>query len=388
MKKLLIVTTVSSTLQAFILPFARHFRGKGWQVDAMASGAPTCLECVGSFDRAWDAKWSRNPAAPSNLSGILQVKKEIRTLIEREDYDLVHVHTPVASFVTRYALRKLRSKGGPKVIYTAHGFHFYPGGPLLKNSLFISLEKLAGRWTDYLIVINREDEEAARKNRIVPAERLYYMPGIGVDTDYFNPKKVSAADVEQVRKELGLRKDQPLFLMIAEFIPRKRHQDLLLAFSRLNNPDAHLALAGTGELVDDMKALAQRLDVAGRVHFLGSRRDIPALIRASAATLLTSQQEGLPRSVMESLSLEVPVIGSNIRGTRELLSDGCGLLVQLGDIDGYAEAMAQVLKSPQEARAMAKRGRAKMIGKFDIKLIIKAHEELYAKAMGVENALT
>src|SRR5207249_867737 len=125
-------------------------------------------------------------------------------LVAAEGYDLVHVHSPVAAFVTRMALRRMRRQGKPRVIYTAHGFHFYQGSPRVRGTLFRTLERLAGRWTDHLVVINREDEAAALKYGIVPPQRLRYMPGIGVDTQVYSAASVPAADIAAVRGELRL----------------------------------------------------------------------------------------------------------------------------------------------------------------------------------------
>ena len=192
MNRLLVITTVPASLRGFLLPFAYHFRAKGWWVDAMAQGVSTCAECLEAFDQVWEVEWSRNPLDPQNLS---VAPRQIREVLAQGRYDLVHVHTPVAAFVTRYALNGFRKRGRPKVIYTAHGFHFYRGGALTKNAIFLSLEKLAGRWTDYLVVINREDEVAAKRYRIVPTERVRYMPGIGVDAECYSPSTIPEAEV-------------------------------------------------------------------------------------------------------------------------------------------------------------------------------------------------
>jgi glycosyltransferase involved in cell wall biosynthesis len=340
----------------------------------MAQRISDCPECTHAFDQTWEVDWSRNPLAPQNF---LQTPRAIRNLVERQGYDLVHVHTPVGAFVTRYALRK---RAAPRVIYTAHGFHFYRGGHPLKNTLFLALEKAAGRWTDYLVVINREDERAARRHRIVSADKVYYMPGIGVDTSIYRPEAILPAQVQQVRQELKLEPGAKLLLMVAEFIPRKRHSDILHAFARVSSSSVHLAFAGGGPLVDRMKVLAQELDVEKRVHFLGFRSDVPALIRASVATILCSEQEGLPRSVMESLSLQVPVIGTDIRGTRDLLQEGGGLLVRLGDTDALAQAIAWMIEHGQEAQEMGRRGREYMAG-YDVQRIIALHQSLYDEAL-------
>jgi glycosyltransferase involved in cell wall biosynthesis len=298
-----------------------------------------------------------------------------------EGYDLVHVHTPVAAFSTRYALRGLRRTGKPRIIYTAHGFHFYEGGPALQNALYLGLEKLAGRWTDELVVINQEDHQAAQSHHIVPTERLHYVPGIGVDTDAYSLESVSATEVLALRTEIGLEPENGFFLMVASFDPGKRHCDAIRAFAQLSRVNAHLVLAGDGPLMSKVQALADELGVRQRVHFLGHRKDVPVLVRASVALLLPSQREGLSRSVMESLSLEVPVIGTDVRGIRSLLDNGCGLLVQPGDIEALTEAMAWMIDHPQEAQSMGRRGRERMVA-YDLKRILALHEALYDKALG------
>lgn len=376
--RLLMVSTVACTLRGFLLPFARHFAAHGWHVDAAAQDVTSAPDCATAFHRLWDVEWTRNPLDVRNLG---RAPRALRALVERERYDIVHVHTPVAAFVTRYALRDLRRRGDVKVIYTAHGFHFHRGGGALRNLAFRTLERLAGRWTDYLVVINREDEEAARRHRIVPPERVCYMPGIGVDTDLYSPDRVAAADVARFRASLGLSPGAPLFLVVGEFIPRKRHADVLRAFARLARTEAHLALAGEGPLLEALRRLAAELGAAARVHFLGQRRDVPVLVRSSAAVLLVSQQEGLPRSIMEALSLGVPAIGTDIRGTRELLAEESGLLVPVGDTDRLARAMCWVLEHRWEAEDMGRRGRLRMRQQFSQETILRLHEALYGRAL-------
>jgi glycosyltransferase involved in cell wall biosynthesis len=381
MKRLLFITTIPSTLY-FLAPIARHFRAKGWRVDAMAKGISTSTEtCLDAFERLWDVEWSRNPL---DLRNFLSAPQQVLQVCTEQEYDLVHVSTPVAAFISRYALKDWRKKGKQKVIYTAHGFHFYSGGALLKNAIFLGLEWLAGHWTDYLVVINHEDEQAAKRYSIVRPEQVRYMPGIGVDAQYYNPSAVSEMEVEKLRQDLGLTPEIPLFLSLSEFIPRKRNEDILRAFARLAHSEAHLAFAGEGPLLEEMQHLASKLGIQHQVHFLGFRQDVPVLIRASVATLLSSSQEGLPRSVMESMSLEIPVIGTEIRGTRDLLEGGYGILVKVGDVEGLTQAMAWVLDHPKEAQAMGRRGRER-ITHYELQLILKLHETLYAEALDAED---
>jgi len=376
--KALFVSTVSVTHRSFLLPFARHFRAQGALVEAAAAGLSECPNCVEAYDAVYDLSWTRSLR---NVGALRAAMRQLRDLATTRGYDLVHVHTPIAAFATRAALRKLRRAGRVKVIYTAHGFHFHQGGGRVSNALFLALEKLAGRWTDALVVINDEDFQAARRHRLVPPERLVFMPGIGVDTSLYDPATVSAEDVSAVRHDLALAEADRLFLMVAEFNPGKRHRDALQAFALLNRPRAHLAFAGTGPEEPVLKALAEDLRVAEGVHFLGYRSDIPALIRASRATLLPSEREGLPRSVMESMCLGVPVVGTDIRGTRDLLADGCGLLVPLGDVTALSQAMARLLDSPDLGTELADNA-LQRVAEHDLSRIVALHEQLYARVLG------
>ena len=374
MPKLLIVTTVPITIRSFLLPFIRHFKNLGWQVDGMAQGISEDKDCVAACDRIYDIQWSRNVFDPINLlAGISRVQE----VVAQDNYDLVHVHTPIAAFVTRYALR---NNYQTRVIYTAHGFHFYQGGNAVKNAIFFNLEKLAGKWTDYLVTINKEDEAAAKKHNFLPANKIYYTRGIGVDTDYYASGKVTPEDIRKVKQELQLSNSDTLLLSIAEFTPRKRHQDLLYALAKTANLNIHLALAGDGKIKAAMEELAKQLGINQQVHFLGYRTDIPTLIQAADAVLLVSQQEGLPRSIMEAMCLNTPVIGTNIRGTRDLLEEGCGLLIELGDTDALAKAMTQVAENSNSLAAMAEKAKIR-IKNYDITQIIQQYEDIYSSAL-------
>ncbi|WP_211209129.1 glycosyltransferase family 4 protein [Calidithermus timidus] len=365
------------TQRAFLLPISQYLRSQGWLVDAVAAEIKTCTACQSSYDRIYEIDWTRNPL---NLRNLTRASAQVRKIVERGDYDLVHVHTPVAAFVTRYALRNLRRIGKPKIIYTAHGFHFHRNGRPLSNAIFLGLEKLAGRWTDYLVVINREDEAAARRYRIVPPERVRYMPGIGIDLDQYTAERVSQEDIKRVREELKLEERHKLLLMVAAFDPGKRHKDAIEALALLRRKEVVLAFAGEGPLRPRIEELAQRVGVAEQVRFLGFRKDIPALMRASVATVLTSEREGLPRAVMESMALGVPVIGADARGTRDLLESGAGIVVPVGNVVALAEAMQYLINHPEEADRMGKHGLG-VIRAYDLANILRLHVELYDEAL-------
>lgn len=377
---LLIAATTALTLRSFLLPFARRFRQAGWRVDGLASGVRDCSACVEAFDAVWDIQWSRNALDVRNIARAPDV---VRHVVAQGGYDIVHVHTPVAAAVLRFALRA-RHNGRPRVVYTAHGFHFHEGGSPLRNALFRRLERRAARWTDRLIVINKEDAAAARRYAFVSEARLRYCPGIGVDTAALRPDAVSDDDVRRLRAELGLAPTDSLFTMVAEFNPGKRHDVAVRALARLERPHVHLALAGIGPRLEATKQLATSLGVAHQTHFLGYRSDVSIILRSSTAAVLPSEREGLPRSLLEAMSLGVPVIASDIRGVREFTETGGGVLVPVGNAMTLAVALAHLLDNPVATRAMGMQARARAAD-FDLSLVLAFHEQLYDELLEMDD---
>lgn len=376
--RLLMVSTISRFLRDFLFPYAAHYRARGWQVDALTSEVERFPECRKQFERVWSVSWSRSPFACQPLWDTAQ---DIEHIVEREGYDLVHVHTPVAAFVTRYALRALRRTRPVRLIYTAHGFHFQFPHMAPKDQLYLALERLAGRWTDQLIVINATDAQAVRHYGIVPEARLWHHPGIGLDADYYQPADAASATGRAVRRQLDIPDTATVFSVIAEFVPRKRHADVLRAFRNIDRTQTRLVFAGAGPGEAAMRKAARRYGVAEQVRFLGFQVDIRPLVRASNAVILASAQEGLPRCIMESLAMGIPVIGTDIRGTHELLSDGAGTLVPLGDSAALAAAMTWVREHPEEARRTAQTGQRRVVNKYRLSHLLALHDELYEHAL-------
>lgn len=373
MPSLLIVSTVAPTLRAFLLPFARHYRALGWRVDAAARDIDVIPALREEFDTCHSLPLSRNPL---DLGTLRRAPAAIRRLVQQGRYDLVHVHTPVAAMLVRFALRGRIAGARPRVVYTAHGFHFHRHGHALTNAVFRMAERLAAPWCDALVTINREDFEAARAAGF--ATRIEYMPGIGVDTAAWSPDKVGPVAVAALRASLGLGEADVLFLMVAEFNPGKRHLDVLAALQQPGLGHVHVAFAGDGPLRPALEVEAMTAGIGGRTHFLGFRRDIPVLMRAARAVLLPSQREGLPRSLLEALSMAVPIIGADVRGIHELADGNCGRLHAVGDTAGLAAALRELAADADAAAAMGARGRARMVRDYDEKEVIRLHDALYA----------
>ena len=374
---LLYVATVPAPIRNFFIPYAIHFRALGWRVDAAASGAAAVRELRDAFDHVYELPLTRSVL---DVKGIVRGERAIATLLETEP-DIVHVHTPIAAFVTRAAVHRLPVDRRPAVAYTAHGFHFHRGGRAAANALFLTAERVAGRWTDRLVVINDEDERAALDHRIVPRGRLVRMPGVGLDTDSYAPSSVALCDVVRVRERLGAGPDTPVFVVVAELHRNKRQEDAIAALALMRHQQARLALVGEGRERDRLQQSMARHGVTDRVRYLGFVKDVRPALRAATALILPSSREGLARSIMEALALEVPVIASTARGNRELVGADSGLVFPIGDVRGLADAMDWLVDHPEEARQMGLCGRRRMMERYDLGTLIRMHEQMYAQLL-------
>ena len=381
---LLIVATVARTIRGFLLPYAEHFRALGWRVDAAANGGGGDEVLHEAFDHVYELPLSRSIL---DVGGILRAERAISALLGTGP-DIVHVHTPIAGFVTRVAVRRAPAERRPAVVYTAHGFHFYEGGNPATNALFLTAERVAGRWTDRLVVINDEDDAAVVRNRIVPRGRLVRMPGIGVDTRAWSPSTVPPEGAVRVREQLGIAADAPIFVVVGELNRNKRQGDAIAALASMQHKDARLLLAGHGPERAHLEGLTGDLGLRDRVHFLGFVRDLRPVICAASALILPSRREGLARSVMEALALEVPVIASTARGNRELVGADSGLVFDTGDVRGLADAMDWLIDHPDEGRAMGLRGRERMVEQYDLDVLMRMHEALYREMLAERSSRT
>ena len=307
--KILYVLTVGG-MTTFFPDLFRRLLDRGDRVDIACNDTHTVKQCYRDWNCGiYPLSCGRNPFSSGNRDAI----REIRKLVQENQYDIVHCHSPVAAFCTRVACRKLR-KNGLKVFYTAHGFHFFKGAPAKYWLIFYPLECLCARWTDLLITINQEDYDRARRK--MHAAKVMYVPGVGVDVAKFRD---AVCDRKKLREEIGVSEDAFLLLSVGGLIERKNLRAVMNACEILDNPDIHYVVVGEGDKEAEIKAHAAGLSCADRIHFLGRREDIPQLCKASDCFILPSFQEGLPVALMESMASGLPSLGADIRGVTDLI---------------------------------------------------------------------
>lgn len=311
----------------------------------------------------------RNPLHPGNLGAF----KQLKALMQQEQFDLIHCNTPVGGMAGRLLGQKL---GIRPVIYQAHGFHFYKGSGLLSWLVYYPIEKWLARKSDFLLTINREDLLLAQQRLRLRSGRLaQYIPGVGVDlSDDLADPHLKA----NFRASLGLEQDAGLLISVGELNANKNHRLLIEALASL--PGLHLCIAGKGPQEAALKELASSLKVESRVHFLGFRSDLASIYPACDLFCLASLREGLSTAIMEAMAQGLPVVASDIRGNQDLVQEEGGRLVQPGDVDGFVAAIQKIMAEPGLRQAMGRFNR-EQVQQFGFLKVVSALEAVYRAAL-------
>lgn len=286
--------------------------------------------------------FDRSPFGKSNLKAY----KHLKEIIDGENFDLIHCHTPTASILTRLAAKKAR-KNGSTVMYTCHGFHFHNAAPKKNWLLYYPIEKYFSRHCDYIVTINKEDYNRAKTFH---CDNVRYIPSVGVDIEKIKNLNV---DKEIKKKELGISPDKFLILSVGELIERKNHEVIIRALAKLDNPNVYYAIAGKGPLKEYLKELSESLGLKERVIFLGFRTDIYELYHVADVSAFPSKIEGLGLAGIEAMSAGIPLVSSNVHGILDYVIDGkTGYTASPNDVDGFADALNKFIKNPRLCESM------------------------------------
>ncbi|WML51585.1 glycosyltransferase family 4 protein [Neobacillus sp. PS3-12] len=310
-KRILFCATVDFHFRAFHLPYLKWLKEQGWEVHIAASGK---LD-LPYVDKKYDIPIQRSPLHKANLSAYKQLKE----IIHKNQYKIIHCHTPMGGVLTRLAAKRVR-KNGTKVIYTAHGFHFCKGVPFTNWLIYYPIEKVLSNYTDTLITINKEDYKLAL-NHHFKAKNIEHVHGVGVNIEKFHP--VNAIQKNQLRKQYGYKDDEFLMFYAAEFNKNKNQQLLIrsLELVKAQVPNVKLLLAGEGPLLRECQELTAQLGLDKMIDFLGYRNDIDSLLKMCDCAVGSSIREGLPVNIMEAMACGLPVVATDNRGHRELVLD-------------------------------------------------------------------
>lgn len=318
MKRALIVATVPSMIEQFNMDNARILKNQGFEVMVACNFKDRSFYTEEKTKKFIERLKTENikyfqvdfSRTPINILGNIKSYKQVAAIIDKYKINLIHSHTPVAGVISRIAAHFKKVK----VIYTAHGFHFYKGAPKVNWMIYYPIEKFLSKWTDVLITINKEDFLRAKHNFYM--KEIQYVPGVGIDTDRFQNGLI---DIKAKRAQLGVNQDEIMILSVGELSERKNHEVVIRAISEIVNQNIKYFIAGIGPLKDHLNKLAKDLGIEDKIILLGYRNDVSELCQAADVFVFPSHQEGLPVSLMEAIACKTKVICSKIRGNTDLV---------------------------------------------------------------------
>jgi len=380
MKRALIYASVASMIQQFNMDNIQLLLELGYEVDVacnMEKGSTITAETIAAMKEQLETMNVRVihipvPRKTTAIGEMVQAFRHTRALLNQRKYDLIHCHSPIGGFICRIANRICKYYRNTKMIYTAHGFHFYKGAPCINWLVFYPMEKLCSRYTDVLITINQEDFLLAEKK--LWAKKVQYVPGVGIQTNCFANTTVNASDK---KAEIGILEQDFMIFSVGELNFNKNHEVVIRAMEHLPE-DIHYVIAGKGELHRYLTDLAKELGVEDRLHLLGFRSDVAQLLKVTDLFIFPSFREGLPVSVMEAMAAGNAVVCSKIRGNVDLIEENIGgFLVDAEDINGFNDSIQALYhdRAKMESYGMFNAQRAIQ---YDIKIIRQYMEAIYS----------
>jgi glycosyltransferase involved in cell wall biosynthesis len=375
--RVLFLATVDVHIYAFHIPFMKLLRKMGYKVEVAAANVGFKEKIEKEGFKVYNLPFSRNPLAISNLKAGVRLYR----IMKENKYIMLHTHTPVASFIGRIVAK---ITGVPHIVYTAHGFHFHEYGNPLRNFVYYRLEKFAGKFTDVLITINKDNYKVAIEKKIIPNGKVVYIKGVGVDLERFNPEKVDEKIRNRILEKFAINKAVFVISSIGRLEKEKNFNKIIEALGHVKKKGLwfKFLIAGNGPLYSNLLEIARFYGVEEVLILLGHIDQIPELLSVSNIYVTTSLREGLPVSVMEAMAMEKPVVAYNIRGVRNLVKDGVnGFLVPFGDVEALAEKIMYLMDHPELAKEMGKRGRVKIEKECSLKVILPEMEKLYKEIL-------
>ena len=352
-----------------------------------------CLQAA--LDMGYDVVYGIQRAKPEELECELPVKlydahtyrsitafkdnkiayKNLNKVIRENGVEVIHCNTPVGGMVGRLCGKKNKVK---KVIYTAHGFHFYKGAPLFNRTVLKWAEKIMAHWTDAIITMNQEDYAAAQKFKLRKGGKVYFVHGVGITLKDFEGLSHLR---QQKREEMGVKDDDIVLISMGDLVPRKNYGAAIRAIAKANDPRLQYMICGKGPELENLQNLSKELGVENQIHFLGFRTDVKELLTGADIFLFTTRQEGLPRSMMEAMASGLPCVASAIRGNVDLIENGVnGFVCPTDDVEGYATAIEKIA-SDATLREKMRINNLEKIKQYDITVVEQEIRAIYADVL-------
>ena len=313
----------------------------------------------------------------SRIFSINNIKayRQLKRLIDKEHFDIIHTHNPIVSVITRLAARKSRRKYKTRVLYTAHGFHFYKGAPKRNWLVFYNAEKVMAKYTDTLITMNKEDYSIAKEKFIKRCKAIEYIAGVGIDEKRFK-FRMTKKDKKELRKSLGLEEDDFVLIFPARIAYDKNQGFLINAMQKLVKKDKKikLLLPGEDEVNGHYAKMIKEKRLSKYIKLLGYREDIPKLLKISDLSVSSSLREGLPVHIMEAFITGLPVVALECRGVSDMLTIENGFMVHTEE--EFIEKV-EFLKNNNHIRKIISKNNKEKAKRYYIENILEDYKKVY-----------
>lgn len=382
MKKVLIIATVGGFLKKFEMGNVRILQELGYEVHYAANMQnqiyrfdPAELEAAGI--RIHPMEILKSPFA---IEKHRQIIRQLTALIDREQISLIHCHTPVGGYLGRLAGKQCREQG-VKVIYTSHGFHFYEGAPFLQGLVFRQVEQYLAGMTDVIITINREDYQSASRFRLKPGGKVYQIPSVGLDMEMFQPPRKEERDAS--RKRLGIAPEQFFLLSVGELNQNKNHKIVLRAMQELQRSGEDISkivygICGDGPGRQALETEIGKLGLEKQAVLYGYCDPVRDYLAGADAVAFPSRREGLGMAALEALSMGIPILAADNRGTREYMVHGQnGYRYDWLDVIGFANGIRLLYNQTAQEKEKMKIFCRDSVKKFEVSRTEAAMRQIY-----------
>lgn len=381
-KRVILVASVASMIDQFNRNNIQLLKELGYEIHVACNfevGNNTSDEKVQSFRRELEKQGIccyqlPIPRKIYDIYGIMKSYFQLKKIVGGNFYTMVHCHTPIGGAVARMACKKSR-KSGTKVIYTAHGFHFYKGAPIINWCMFYPVEIWCSKYTDAILTMNEEDYKMARNNMF--AKNVYKIHGIGLDTQKFASK---SGNRETILREMKIPPDSSILLSVGEVNKNKNHITIIKALKHLERDNTYYLICGKGQAgIEKLSEAAKEMGVSEKVRFMGFCENVSDFYSLADVFIFPSQREGLSVALMEAMSKGLPIVASDIRGNHDLIQDGVnGILVETMNEEGYKNAIQKLLND-NELRASMARKNIERIKEYDKNQVIEETRKIYCE---------
>ena len=309
-KKVLITANTDRHILLCHMPYIKWFNKNKWDVYVATN---TDKEIVGA--KKINLNMTRNPFSIKNCKAVWKLTKNLK----QNKYKLIHTHTPVGSVVTRLAHKFSRTNA--KLIYTCHGFHFYKGCPFYYWMIFYPIERYLMKYTDLLLVMNKEDYNFTKKH--FKNVKVKYINGVGFNKERIS-EKTAQAEIENTYKKYGLNKEDFIVIYIAEYSKRKRQIQLIeeLAKTDIKNQNIKILLIGDDILNGEVQREIEKRGLENAIKTIEFTDQINKFLDVANVVISASRQEGLPLNILEAIYKKKIIIATDCRGNRDLICEG------------------------------------------------------------------